>query len=113
MDNRQFDIQAEGEKLLYSMIDLLWNGEKATHFVIKKYIEKTTYYDYNDPNIRRHSDHLVEDDENGTPTLILFWNKEKDSQKLPFNLKAESAKGFISGFLKDVDFGKKTRYRWI
>lgn len=108
MDNRKLDIVSEGESGIALAMQLIWPnavGGKAVHYHIAKYTTKIKYYQNNDKITTHHFEDLVEDEKNGTPTLIMLWGNETGTEKLPFPLNLDGTIQFVKGWLKDVEYG--------
>src|ERR1035437_2240187 len=104
MYNRKFDITSEGVGDLASALRLAWSnavGGKATHFYITRYAEKTEYRGM-DTGFIHHRTGLVEDKQNGTPTLVLLYHEGGQAQALvnPFGL--AGAVLFVSDWLERI-----------
>lgn len=109
MDNRQIDVTSEGLESLGKALELIWPsaaGGKATHYIQSKFKEEVSYYQNKKGLTTHHYSKLVED-QKGTDTLILLWSQsgDKRDQKLPFPLKLEDAKSFVSGWLDSLNWG--------
>jgi hypothetical protein len=105
MDNRIIDVTSEGD--ISPAIKLIWNnaaGGMAKHYKITKLLKVVDYF--GEPETTHHFDRLIED-ENGTPTLILLWSKERDSNELPFPLDMNESIEFINAWLGKVDRGSR------
>lgn len=106
MDNRIIDIVSEGRTDLMLALQIAARV-RATHVVMKRYTLKTTYYDYQNPEIRRHHTEMVEDPK-GVDTLILLSSAERDAVKLPVPLNVEDIADFVGLWLKNsADYGKQ------
>ena len=107
MDNRLIDVTSEGDKALALAIELIWPnaaGGKASHYRIAKLSEQTKYYvGIKDNKPFAHDTNNVLDVD-GTETLILYWNNDKETQSLPYDLNLEEAIEFIKGWLKKANY---------
>jgi len=107
MDNLQIDITCEGDAGILKALEIIWPaacpGGKAIQFIVDKFSTEVTY---NGQPTSRHSSQLVRD-KDGVPTLILLWNKERDSQPLPYPLDLKQSAEFIRGWLLSTDYGRE------
>lgn len=104
MDNRTIDVVSEGNKDLEMALSIIWNncpGGKATHYKMMKLKEEYQYYGTPTNN---HYKNLNEDPE-GTDTMILLWHEEKGALELPYALELEDAIHFVKGWLKKITYG--------
>lgn len=120
MDNRTFDIIAEGDEDLKLAIRLalrssVFDKPRATHYKVLKLAAKTSYYvrpvvtteDAGRANVKiadvaliaHHTTHTVEIPK-GTDTLIFLSQDERDAIKLPYPMDGEQMFEFARGWLK-------------
>lgn len=105
MDNRSIDIVSEGDEDLALAVKLIWRnapGAKATHYKTVRVTQKTNYH--GSPATSWHQTHF-EENPDGVPTLILLWNAEAGAQPLPYPLGCDEAITFITGWLRQAEFG--------
>ena len=108
MDNRLIDITSEGKEALKMALSLIWDnapGGKATHFRVLNLRQNTTYNKTKDREVGHHLTGLVQDDEKGTPTLILYWKEDRAAQILPYPMELDSCYEMVLGWLAQADYG--------
>jgi hypothetical protein len=104
MDNRSIDIVSEGDEDLALAVKLIWSNApdaKATHYKVARVTQETSYHG----NPTSWHDTRYKEDPKGVPTLILLRSAEAGALPLPYPLGRDEAIAFITGWLRQAEFG--------
>lgn len=102
MDNPIVDVVSDSEEDLALVLSIVWAngpGRAASHYRLARY-GTTMVEDGQSESGRRTT---LEEDANGTPTLILLWQDEHQATPLPYELDREDITTFVAAWLRGCE----------